>query len=316
MLRSFEDFSARIDKAELRVRRPSQTIFLCGGIIDDNVNNRNVTSIRDYIVRYKNGQNKISANIVLAETARQLYRETRYSDLISFEEDIARIASLVLVICESAGSLAELAAFASESIIRDTLRIIISEKHATDESFVRYGPVRRIENIDRERVGIFPWKMSKTGVVKSSINPHFSEIIRWINDHVKKCSETFSYNNLSEDKAVFFNIIWILSLLEAAPPEPLYDAVRIFHPNLTNDNIRDKLFSLKICQWIGDFSYAGRDYYYLPENKDPYEYAFIKGMRPRDIAASKVDIANEFRAGAGINKAVIRRLQHIREQNL
>jgi hypothetical protein len=55
---------------------------------------------------------------VLAEDAFRLFRDSDYSDLISFEEDLARIASVVLVIAESAGSLAELGAFASNDTIR------------------------------------------------------------------------------------------------------------------------------------------------------------------------------------------------------
>lgn len=101
--------------------------------------------------------------------------------------------------------------------------------------------------------------------------------------------------------------------MEAAPPEPLYEAMRVLHPHLTDAEIRDKLYVLKTCRWIGRFSYGGRDYYYLRENRDPYEYAFLEGQRPRDVAAFKLPIAREFHAGAGVNAAVMRRLQQVRE---
>ena len=312
MLDAFENFEARIDREELRVARPSQLVFLCGGLIDSVDDNKKSCSLRDYIIRLKKGARRINAKIVLAETAQQLYRDTNYDDLISFEEDIAHLSSLVLVISESPGSLAELGAFASEEGIRESLRVIISEEHSSAESFVRYGPVRRIENIDRERVGVFPWRTnSKNGIIKASIDRHFTEMVRWINEHIDAIPETHYYRTIPESQ-IFYDIVWSLSIMEAAPPEPLYEAVRKIHPGLIDSKIKDYLYVLKTCRWVGQFSYSGRDYYYLPENRDPFEYAFQAGERPRDIPAFKVVIAREFHRDARVSRAVMRRLQEIR----
>ena len=229
--------------------------------------------------------------------------------MISFEEDIAKVASIVLVISESPGSLAELGAFSSEPAIRDTLRIIVSEEHSVAESFVRYGPIKRVENLDRANLGIFPWKTHKSSghLVKASINPHFREIATFIQEKVDAIPNSFSYN-LVPQKAIFFDLVWILSLLEAVPPEPLYEAVRLIHPGMTDNEIRNCLYTLRVCKWVSVFSYSGRDYYFLPENHDPYEYAFLVGRRVRDVAAKRLEIVTEFRREAHIGKAVIKRL--------
>jgi hypothetical protein len=97
----------------LRVHRPSKFLFLCGGALPNGVNDR-PGNLRDYIYRVRRIRSPYQ--VVLAERATQLYRDTAYSDLISFEEDIARIAAVVLVIAESAGSFAELGAFASNDL--------------------------------------------------------------------------------------------------------------------------------------------------------------------------------------------------------
>lgn len=195
------DLNARLDRNTLRVRRPDHVIFLCGGLISEDADETKAASVRDYIYRLRQGQKRLKGRIVLAETAQQLYRDSSYGDLISFEEDVARISSIVLVISESPGSLAELGAFASEKVIRDALRIIMSEDHAASESFVRYGPVKRVENIDRERIGIFPWRChAKNGhLVKSSINPHYNELISFINDCVDDISESHLYRTLGQE---------------------------------------------------------------------------------------------------------------------
>ena len=311
MLVALQDLNARIDRTNLRVRNPKRSIFLCGGLISTQPTEKAVLSVRDYIYRIKQAEKRLNATIIRAEIAQQLYRDTTYKDLISFEEDIARIASIVLVISESPGSLAELGAFASEPVIRETLRIIISEAHNGAESFVRYGPIKRVENIDREYVGIFPWRIKKsTGhVVKASIAPHFQAIVRFMKEHTEAVPATFSYASLPLEKAKFFDILWIISLLEAAPPGPLYDAVRLIHNDMTDPQIKNSLYALQVCRWIDTFSYSGRDYFYLPENHDPYHYAFVPGQRLRDVPAKKLEIATEFRGAARIGKEVLRRLQ-------
>lgn len=102
-------------------------------------------SLRDYLCRVRKIEKHLPGSIVLAEEAVSLYRDTTYTDLITFEEDIARLSSLVLVIAESAGSLAELGAFSTNETIRQSLRVILQTSYENSESFVRYGPVRRVE---------------------------------------------------------------------------------------------------------------------------------------------------------------------------
>ena len=315
LLGALTDLNDRIDRNALRVRRPKHTVFLCGGVISEDTNQKSVLSIRDYLVRHRNIGKNVSADIVLAETAQQLYRDTNYPDLISFEEDVASIASIVLVISESPGSLAELGAFASEPIIREALRLIVSEKHNDDESFVRYGPVRRIENIDRERIGIFPWRNHKKNnfVVKRSIAPHYREVIRFINDKIEQIPDSHLYRTLGEER-LFYDILWVISLFEAAPPDPLYQAVKVLHPHLHDDDIRKRLYILRTCRWIRSFSYAGRDFSYLQKNIDPYEYAFLPDRRVRDVAATRLAIATEFKDGAQLTPAILKRLAEKRRE--
>ena len=59
--------------------------------------------MRHYLLNERKIGRRLKADIVLAETANQLYRDTAYKDLITFEEDIAKISALVLVIAESSG---------------------------------------------------------------------------------------------------------------------------------------------------------------------------------------------------------------------
>lgn len=177
---------ADLDLGRLRVSRPSKFLFLCGGIVPNGVNAK-PGNLRDYIYRVRRMRTRYE--VVLAEKATQLYRDTAYGDLISFEEDIARIAAVVLVIAESAGSLAELGAFASNDTIRKALRVMIQEKYARDESFIRYGPVERVKKAKREHLGVYPWREHANGrLIARSVTPHYSEIVKFYQRSSRCCS--------------------------------------------------------------------------------------------------------------------------------
>jgi hypothetical protein len=167
-----------LDPERLRITRPSKFLFLCGGAVANDGNSK-PQNLRDYIYRVR--RLRSSYEIVLAEKANQLYRDTDYTDLISFEEDIARIAAVVLVIAESAGSLAELGAFASNDTILKALRVMIKEKHDSGESFIRFGPVKRVRHSYKhakiDHVGVYPWRDHANGnLVISSVKPHYTQL--------------------------------------------------------------------------------------------------------------------------------------------
>jgi hypothetical protein len=312
LFEAFADLNSRLDRDSLRVRRPDHVIFFCGGRMAPNATDRSAYSLRDYVCRIRNGAVNIGTRFVLAETAQALYRDTSYRDLISFEEDIARIASVVLVISESAGSLAELGAFASEPIIRESLRIVINEAHEAEESFVRFGPIKRIQNINNDRIGVFPWRSKRNGqIVKASAGAIYSDLVEYIKEKVEQIPDSYAYSNLKET-SIFYDIIWILNIFQAIPSEPLYEAVKIIHPNETDQTIRNKIFCLRIAGWIDKFPYSNKIYYYNKQNEDPFQYAFLPNSRVRDVAAAKLTIASGFKRDARIPNAVQSRLLELR----
>jgi hypothetical protein len=190
---------------KLRFTRPSKFVFLCGGIIGE----KNAPhTLRDYLYRTRNFSSRLNGEVVLAETARNLFHSTNYRDLISFEEDIARIASLVLVIPESPGSLAELGAFATNDVIRRALRVIMQTQHENDESFIRLGPIEHLRTRQgRKAVGIFPWQVDSSNRIRpNSISPHYKSVIDFINTHLETTPES-TYFNRADDLKIFFSYL-------------------------------------------------------------------------------------------------------------
>ncbi len=172
-------------------------MFLCGGVISKSADAK-PENLRDYLCRVR--PLKLHHPIILAEGAVELYRKTHYHDLISFEEDLARIASVVLVIVESPGSFAELGAFASNDTIRKALKVIIQEEYETAESFVRYGPVERVSKAQRSDLGVYPWRMRAGKLVVRSTISHYSHIKKFFNLHLDSTPRSMSFGSLEDAK--------------------------------------------------------------------------------------------------------------------
>ncbi|EIZ7363802.1 retron St85 family effector protein, partial [Salmonella enterica] len=95
-------------------------IFVCGGPI-----NATPMSVRDHIFTYVAGHNpELSDSLILAEKFHDYFREGAYSDLMSFEDDIANISTLVVICLESAGSLVELGLFVNRKSLAQKLHVV------------------------------------------------------------------------------------------------------------------------------------------------------------------------------------------------
>ena len=281
---------------------------MCGGEILKT--DTSAANLRDYLWRLKGIGNKDTA-YVLAESAQQLYRDSGYSDLITFEEDIARIASVVLVISESAGSLAELGAFCSNSVISPVLRVLISESNFAQESFIRWGPVERILTANRERVGVFPWAADgKPGVLEASADPFFQDIEKFIDDHIGAASSTMQYP-VDTEIAQFYDIMWIIYLADAITPLKLLELLQRIHSDVTLYSLRRKVYTLRVARWLKIAPYGSQDFYYLPEQNDPFRYGFIDGSKDKEPIRRVLSVRNELFSETP--KGAIARVRSLRE---
>ena len=235
-----------------------------------------------------------SANIVFAEDANQIYRDTKYSDLISFEEDIARIVSCVLVIVESPGSFAELGAFAMNNTISQSLRVIVQTKFVESESFIRYGPIQKLRNDNEESVAFYPWETNKAGgIVAKSVNPHYREIKSFIVNSIDSAPKSRALE-CEYDVKKFLIIYWILYHSYACSLTVLHWAVVKILPSITLSGLKDCLYCLRLVGWIGRETYSNKDYYFSLSSVDPVSYSYPKSTVTRDMLSRIRVVRNEF----------------------
>jgi hypothetical protein len=279
----------------LRFTYPNKLLFLCGGASPLNpTTTTKASNLRDYIYRIKKLQRRLKADVILAETATTLYRDSHYNDLISFEEDIARIASIVLVIPESAGSLAELGAFATNDNFRHALRVVVQDKYENDESFIRFGPIKRIINHHRDFVGFYTWKLNNAqNVVISS--PNYKEVFNFINGHLDRIPDSISFPT-DADTQLFCIVYWVIYVLNVVSESLLLRCIETLVPDVTSENILNKIYCLlRIARWIAKIS-TDTDYYHTTMDTDPFGYSYKADAKERDTVRRKADIAQEMTA--------------------
>ncbi|KAA0077806.1 retron St85 family effector protein [Tardiphaga sp. P9-11] len=143
----FLPFAQDLDAAKIHVQAPSNIVFLCGGQRSD-LSAPIPLSLRDAFLKILDFPIFRERELVQAEDITGKYDFfSTYEDILEFETDLAQIVELIILFCESEGSLAELGAFAVISEIATRLFVVVREKHWNEPSFIKLGPLRRLEKL-------------------------------------------------------------------------------------------------------------------------------------------------------------------------
>lgn len=141
----WEVLSSKIDLSASRLKPYKGFIFLCGGPTD--VRATYPISVRDAIYRELVKDRDIDGRIRVAEHYKDWSSEAVYPDLVSFERHLAELSSVIVLVLESAGSIAELGLFSVIEEFKKKLLIFIETEHYQSESFIKLGPIDYLEKI-------------------------------------------------------------------------------------------------------------------------------------------------------------------------
>jgi hypothetical protein len=125
-----------LQRTRYRFRRLDPVVFLCGA---DKSKSRD--ALRDYLKKHLP-----DLDVFYAERVWESIAKLGERDALQMEADLAELADVVIVIVESAGTIAELGAFSLSEPLRKKLLPIVDEKHRHESSFLATGPLRWIDN--------------------------------------------------------------------------------------------------------------------------------------------------------------------------
>ncbi len=138
-----EALVAKIDLSASRLKPYEGFIFLCGGPTD--IREVKPISVRDAIHRELGKDSKIEPRIRVAEDYKDWSHEATYRDLISFERHLAELSSVIVLVLESAGSIAELGLFSAIDEFKRKLLIFVETDYYQSNSFIKLGPIDYLE---------------------------------------------------------------------------------------------------------------------------------------------------------------------------
>ena len=121
--------------------------------------------------------------VKLAEDVNAWFRkDDALPDLLELENYLAHLADVIVLFVESPGSIAELGAFAASDALRTKLLAVRNTFYSSEQSFIADGPIRKMQNANRESVQSYNWNPKQLNTPETQIEfdevaDHLTEIL-------------------------------------------------------------------------------------------------------------------------------------------
>ncbi|WP_414447595.1 retron St85 family effector protein [Burkholderia sp. 22PA0099] len=171
--------SPKIDLEKSRVKPYEGFIFLCGGPAD--ITSVFPTSLRDAIYRELVKSDSDEGRIRVAEHYKDWAHDSVYNDLVLFEQHIAELSSIIVLVLESPGAIAELGLFAAIGAFREKLLVFVDTQYYRSNSFIKLGPVDFLEKTHGNPAEVHRWlnnRQQVDGKLAADLQSEVADAIR------------------------------------------------------------------------------------------------------------------------------------------
>ncbi len=248
----------RLEHKRFKVNFAKKHIFVCGGLVD--VKSQIPPSFRDRFIQYTaTNYEEINQSIVLAESFKDYFKENIFSDLLVFEDEIASVASLILIFLESPGSLVELGMFCSRPGFYKKLLIVApQEQTESEDSFIYLGPLEHIRRKEENSVVIYPWPSNEK--VEYNIE-YLNDLLGHVSDKLNMASHqvAFVYENSGHVALLVYEIIRLSYPILIGEIELALCALNL---DIKEAEVRRHLYILSKLGMISHNFYSNYTYYY------------------------------------------------------
>ena len=128
---------------------------MCGGPTD--ISSHKPVSIRDALYRELVKEQSYDLRIKVAEHFKDWGNDSVYSDLVLFERHLAELSSVIVLVIESPGAIAELGLFSIIKEFQEKLLVFVETDHYNQDSFIRLGPIDFLEKSHQNRANCHRW---------------------------------------------------------------------------------------------------------------------------------------------------------------
>ncbi len=253
-----------IDLIELqncRVLLAPHITFICGGPVDDEAVTNH--SIRNMFMNLSARMPDKSEGFTLAENFKDW--QSGYSNLSDFENDIASLSSIIVIILESPGALAELGLFFANKQLRQKMVVVVHSDHHKAESFIKFGLLNPLESKKDEAVLVYE---IDSGDIDSVEETEVEEIVNEVWEMSDKIKHTTSFDQNNHGHLIFliFQIIDLFTILTAAEVEYFLSKLGI---SLSKKVVNSSLYILKKFGLIDGEKRSSQTFYFvMPDISD------------------------------------------------
>lgn len=258
------DFLARVDLAKSRIRNFGGFVFLCGGRSDKSF--APILSVRHLLYNeLTNGRHgDIAAKLKLAEDIQDWFRGGAYNDLVTFEEHLAGLSDVIVLVVESPGAIAELGAFAVSPAIADRLLALVAEIHYEQDSFIKLGPLKRLEEKNNDAVLVYDWHEENLGRHTESFDKLKDEIPSIVGA-IRQFMSTDNSERVFKKEDASHQMLLICDLVDlfgALPMTEIQEFILSLSIDITVDRLKQYLFLLEKCGLLRIKAKGHGRYYY------------------------------------------------------
>jgi hypothetical protein len=220
--------------------------------------------------------------MLLAEQVNAFFPDGEYRDILSFEADIAQISELILLFSESFGSAAELGSFVMYEEIAKKLLVVIDDKHYSENSFIKLGPIRYLEKkfggdtvcvINRKDIGVHSiYNLANLDV------PVFTQRMGKAVDSRKERAREHTSFDPNRPGHIVKLMVGLIQHYGALYIEEIEVHVFEFGVRASQERLVALLLCAELVQWIRRDKRGVKTYYAATIGKDAISYKFRAGV--------------------------------------
>jgi len=280
------DIFSGLSAQNFKVNLETHYLFVCGGKVSGLA--PEPLSFRDHLFHFTASKfPNIHDTLVQAETFKDYFKENAYPDLLIFEEEIANLASLVVIFLESPGSLVELGMFCTKPNFFKKLLIVAPKNEVSSEdSFIYLGPLENIKKKEPTSVVVYPWPSVGEQYEKIHLEDLCSSIQRKIEALPKRVE--FDSKNSGHIALLIAEIIRVCYPIIITEIELVLLAMNV---DIKQSEVSRHLYLLRKLEIIDYEFYSTYKYYYprKPDNRFLTLGKYQTG-RPFDLASARFNI--------------------------
>lgn len=253
----FEQFK-KVELESSRLNLEPHILFICGGEVD--VKKMDTLSLRERFFESfdEHGYPTYHDSCIRAETFKDYHETGQYKDLAAFENDLAHIASLLVIFLESAGSIVELGLFSANEMLRKKLLVVVNQKHHNNDSFIKLGPLATLRRANKDSVCVYPWELhNPAGISKDDLGFIFEDV----NSALSKIDATIRFDK-DDPGHICFLIYEIIRIYRALRIGEIRQLLSFHGIKVDNTRINNFIYLLSISEYVKEES-LGRDTFYV-----------------------------------------------------